>query len=308
MKTASSSNAPSVAMKQRIMQKFSFVPYGEVSLPVVVLKSKTFPWNEKTFPGVSSVKCGAEASCAFYGFLIIIRKCCTINCWVSEIVFLLLSSSKINQQESFQLGRKVFSIDTQKKTKTTSKSICSFIDFKGDHENDGMTLHDSVTWFRQKSMQTSLTWSQWHSNIGWLSWQSIVKRLATNFSFPDFWWIKYFTTIALFDHFSNFSLPAVVEINSLLSQNSFDSIIFRFPINYTIRWEAKWSGNEKGKKLNLAHQQEKIETSTLIEKTLLVLLNQFVILNEKQKGKAEKHKKRLKHRVFFVWKAVIGEL
>lgn len=66
--------------------------------------------------------------------------------------------------------------------------------------------------------------------------------------------------------------------------------------------------NEKGKKLNLAHQQEKIETSTLIEKTLLVLLNQFVILNEKQKGKAEKHKKRLKHRVFFVWKAVIGEL
>lgn len=137
MKTASSSNAPPVVvMKQRIVHTFSFLPYGEVFLPVVVSKSVNFSfWRFAREMWGRSVMC-------LYGFFMILQFCCIINCSVSEIVFFQRNffspPLKINQAEFMS------SIDSRKKTRKTSKSIIStqvhrFRHFKGDRENDGMT-------------------------------------------------------------------------------------------------------------------------------------------------------------------------
>lgn len=105
------------------------------------------------------------------------------------------------------------------------------------------------------------------------------------------------------------SFPGIFTLSPFLQFSVtkwFDYLIGKkcFPINYTIRdakWTANWTKERKNwTKLSASRKNENWDVNERKVKTLLVLLNQFVILREKQNSAKEgKHtEKRLQNRVF----------
>lgn len=165
--------------------------------------------------------------------------------------------------------------------------------------------------FKLKSMQMlSLTWSQWHNNIDWFSWQSIVlttsempRQISRLFLLEwNFHFQRFFQEFLHFHRQPRFFKLSVTKTVSLeLCVRKIDS---RSITQYAAETrQVNREVNERKKNwTKLSASRKKTENWEVNErkvKTLLVLLNQFVILKEKQNSaREEKHtKKRLQNRV-----------
>jgi hypothetical protein len=160
-----------------------------------------------------------------------------------------------------------------------------------------------------------LTWSQWHNNIDRFSWQSIVKRFDFECGVVFFLRLEHSIQLHSMSRCNRFTLEQGLYTRAKSHFAGFLDYLTNFLTELRLPSWINPLHNTRRRLVNRENETDlrKIQTSTRARvKTLLVLLNQFVILREKKeknrrKGRKTKASRESRFRLP-LRKAAIGEM